>query len=40
LNDAERTITVPPYVNVRYFPVLSQLHDVTAPPTLARFVRR
>jgi hypothetical protein len=40
LNDAERIVTVPPYLNIRYFPVLSQLHDLTAPRTLAMFPRR
>jgi hypothetical protein len=35
LSDAERTVFVPPYVNIGHFPVLSRLHDVTAPPTLA-----
>jgi hypothetical protein len=40
LNGAERTVTATPYLNIRYFPVLSQLHDIITPPTLAKFVRR
>jgi hypothetical protein len=35
LHDAERTVTVSPYVNIKYFPVLSQLHDVTVRPAFA-----
>jgi hypothetical protein len=34
LNDAERTVIVQPYVNIRHLPVLSRLHDATPPPTL------